>query len=219
CAGSSERPQPPQRPIAREAGGECNQSRQPGATLGVLEWHVLGVHAEEARDQRRRQQTCRQNRKREQSPVRHRHHLGVEFIKQQTRAIVQRSNLMVYRVELLCEDADSTGYLRIVNRQPWFEAMKHAAKLSELPVYAHRLQANASDTLAFVVRLLVQDVIFGAVKFISERFSHARNGISKLVDNGIEKRYGGREAFSAFDGPSVAFDRMRRTLASGYQHA
>jgi hypothetical protein len=49
--------------------------------------------------------------------------------------------------------------------------------------------------------------------------SHARNGISELVDNGIEKRYGGREAFSAFDCPPVAFDRMRRALAGGYQHA
>jgi hypothetical protein len=73
--------------------------------------------------------------------------------------------------------------------------------------------------LAFVVWLLVQNVIFGAVKFVSERFSHARNGISELVDNGIEKRYGRREALSALDCPPIAFNRMRGALAGGYQHA
>ena len=52
---------------------------------------------------------------------------------------MQRANLMVYRIELLCQGADSTGYLRIVNRKPRLKAMKHAAKLGELPVYAHRL--------------------------------------------------------------------------------
>ena len=103
----------------------------------------------------------------------------------------------------MCQGADSTGYLRIVNRKPWLKAMKHAAKLGELPVHAHRLQADAPDALAFVVRLLVQNVILGVVKFVSERFSHARNGIGELVDNGIEKRYGGREAFSAFDCPTA----------------
>jgi hypothetical protein len=73
--------------------------------------------------------------------------------------------------------------------------------------------------LAFVVRLLVQNVIFGAIKFVSKRFSHARNSISELVDNGIEKRYCGRKALSAFDRPPIAFDRMCWTLAGGYQHA
>src|SRR5262249_7466006 len=126
---------------------------------------------------------------------------------------MQRANLMVYRIELLRQGAYSAGYLRIVNRKPRLEAMKHAAKLGELPVYAHRLQAHAPDALAFVVRLLLQNVILGAVKFVSERFSHARNGISELVDNGIEKRYGGREAFSAFYFPPIGFDRMRPGLA------
>ena len=97
--------------------------------------------------------------------------------------------------------------------------MKHAAKLRELPVYTHRLQTDTTDTLAFVVRLFVQNVVFGAVKLVSEGFSHACDGISKLVDNGIEKRYGGRETFSAFDCAPIAFDRMCRALAGGYQHA
>jgi hypothetical protein len=73
--------------------------------------------------------------------------------------------------------------------------------------------------MAFVVRLLVQNVIFGAIKFVSKRFSHARNSISELVDNSIEKRYCGRKALSAFDRPPIAFDRMCWTLAGGYQHA
>ena len=73
--------------------------------------------------------------------------------------------------------------------------------------------------MAFVVRLLVQNVIFGAIKFVSKRFSHVRNSISELIDNGIEKRYCGRKALSAFDRPPIAFDRMCWTLAGGYQHA
>src|SRR5262249_14396464 len=55
-------------------------------------------------------------------------------------------------IELLCQGADGTGYLRIMNCKPRLKAMKHAAKLGELPVYAHRLQADAPDALAFVVR-------------------------------------------------------------------
>src|SRR5262249_24265661 len=43
----SKRAQTPQRPITCVARCECNQSCQPCATLGVLEWHVLGIHAEE----------------------------------------------------------------------------------------------------------------------------------------------------------------------------
>lgn len=132
---------------------------------------------------------------------------------------MQRTDFMVYRIELLCEGADSNGYLGIVKRKPGLKAMKHAAKLRELPVYTHRLQTDTTDTLAFVVRLFVQNVIFGAVKLVSERFSHARNGISELVDNGIEKRYGRREALSALDCPPIAFNRMRGALAGGYQHA
>ena len=81
CDDTSKRAQPPQRPITREARCERNQSCHPCATLGVLEWHILGIHAEETSDQRRRQQTRRQNREREQSPVGHSHHFSVEFIK------------------------------------------------------------------------------------------------------------------------------------------
>jgi len=132
---------------------------------------------------------------------------------------MQRTDFMVYRIELLCQGADSAGDLGIVSRKSGLKAMKHAAKLRELPVYTHRLQTDTTDTLAFVVRLFVQNVVFGTVKLVSEGFSHACDGISKLVDNGIEKRYGGRETFSAFDCAPIAFDRMCRALAGGYQHA
>jgi len=132
---------------------------------------------------------------------------------------MQRTDFVVYRIELLCQGADSTGYLGIVNRKPGLKAMKHAAKLRELSVYANRLQPDATDTLALVVWFLMQHVIFGAIKFVSERFGHARNGVSELVDDGIEKRHSGRKALSTFNCPPIAFDRMRRALSCGYQHA
>lgn len=88
---------------------------------------------------------------------------------------------MIDGVELLRKAADGAGGLRIVGSEARFKAVKHTPEL--LPVDAHRLQAHAADSLAFVIRLLVQDVIFGAVEFVSERFRYTRNGVGKLVDH------------------------------------
>jgi IMP dehydrogenase len=63
---------------------------------------------------------------------------------------MQRANLMVYRIKLLCQGADSTGYLRVVSRKSRLEAMKHAAELCELSVYTNRQQTNAADALALM---------------------------------------------------------------------
>src|SRR5579862_5335275 len=46
---NSERAHAPQRPIAHAAGGESDEHCKPGAAVGVLERHVLGVHTEETR--------------------------------------------------------------------------------------------------------------------------------------------------------------------------
>jgi hypothetical protein len=90
---------------------------------------------------------------------------------------------MIDGVELLRKAADGAGGLRIVGSEARFKAVKHTPELRQLAVDAHRLQAHAADSLAFVIRLLVQDVIFGAVEFVSERFRHTRNGVGKLVDH------------------------------------
>ena len=53
--------QPAKCPITVSAGGERDHPREPGAAVGVLERHILGVHAEEPGDERRRQQTRGEN--------------------------------------------------------------------------------------------------------------------------------------------------------------
>ena len=71
-------------------------------------------------------------------------------------------------------------------------------------MHAHRLQAHAADALALVGRLLVHDVILGAVEFVAEPLGHAADGVGELVDDGVEERHRGREALAALDGAAGA---------------
>ena len=100
----------------------------------------------------------------------------------------------------------------VIGRQARLDAVEHAAQLRQLPVHAHRLQADAADTRAVVGRFVAHDKVLDAVELVAEPFGHAAHGIGELImtASSSDPRWGSacRPRAAAVD-----FDRMNRRAA------
>ena len=195
----------------------ADKQQQDPAEAGVIghERQAADIHAEDRRDQARRQEHGGDDGQHLEIAIGLVGHSQRHLFLQEMRPVAQRNHLMIEPIEPLRQFGG--GELQCVLPRPFhlaLEAMDQRALRRQLPMQPHRQLANPGKGLMLIACRSDQHPLLDLVEIFGEAVGIALDGFDHVLDDGLQQRGGGGDLAAGAQRPARRLERVQTLPAS-----